>query len=96
MIENLAAEAGKDLDPFDLILHVACDQKPLTRKERAEKVRKRNYFAKYGDAARAVLQALLDKYQDEGIIDLDDPKILQIAPVSQMGTPVQLVKGFGS
>lgn len=61
VIENLAAEVGKDFDPFDLILHVVYDQKPLTRRERAEKVRKRNHFAKYGDAARAVLQALLDK-----------------------------------
>ena len=96
LIENLAAEVGKDLDPFDLILHVAYDQKPLTRKERAEKVRKRNYFAKYGDAARAVLQALLDKYQDEGVIDLDDPKVLNVAPFTGMGTPMQLVKQFGS
>ena len=96
LIDNLAAEVGKDFDPFDLILHVAYDQKPLTRKERAEKVRKRNYFAKYGDAARAVLQALLDKYQDEGVIDLDDPKVLKVAPFTGMGTPVQLVKQFGS
>ena len=71
VIENLAAEVGKDFDPFDLILHVAYDQKPLTRRERAEKVRKRNYFAKYGDAARAVLQALRDKYQDEEVINMD-------------------------
>ena len=96
LVDNLAAEVGKDLDPFDLILHVAYDQKPLTRKERAEKVRKRNYFAKYGDAARAVLQALLDKYQDEGVIDLDDPKVLNVAPFTGMGTPMQLVKQFGS
>jgi type I restriction enzyme R subunit len=96
VIENLAAEVGKDIDPFDLILHVAYDQRPLTRKERAEKVRKRNYFAKYGEAARAVLQALLDKYEDAGVIDLDDPKVLSIAPFSQMGTPTQIVKQFGS
>jgi type I restriction enzyme R subunit len=96
VIENLADEVGKDVDPFDLILHVAYDQRPLTRKERAEKVRKRNYFAKYGEMARAVLQALLDKYQDEGVIDLDDPKVLSIAPLSQMGTPTQIVKQFGS
>ena len=56
LVDKLAEEVGKDFDPFDLILHVAYDQKPLTRKERAEKVRKRNYFAKYGDAARAVLR----------------------------------------
>jgi type I restriction enzyme R subunit len=83
------------LDPFDLILHIAYDQRPLTRKERAEKVRKRNYFAKYGDVARAVLQGLLDKYQDEGVIDLDDPNVLRIAPFAQIGTPVQLVRAFG-
>jgi type I restriction enzyme, R subunit len=96
VIENLAAEVGKDFDPFDLILHVAYGQKPLTRRERAEKVRKRNYFAKYGDAARAVLQALLDKYQDEGVINMDDPRVLRVAPFSAMGTPMQLVKQFGS
>ena len=96
MIENLAADVGKDFDPFDLILHVAYDQKPLTRRERAEKVRKRNYFGKYGDAARAVLDALLKKYQDEGIIDLDDPKVLNVAPFTGMGTPMQLVRQFGS
>jgi len=99
LIDKLAEEVGpggKDLDPFDLILHVAYDQKPLTRKERAEKVRKRNVFAKYGDVARAVLQALLEKYQDEGVVDLDDPKVLKVAPFTRMGTPVQLVKAFGS
>lgn len=96
ILKNLAAEVGKDLDPFDLILHVAYDQRPLTRKERAEKVRKRNYFAKYGDKARAVLQKLLDKYQDEGVIDLNDPKVLSIAPFTQIGTPMQIVREFGS
>ena len=96
ILKNLAAEVGKDLDPFDLILHVAYDQRPLTRKERAERVRKRNYFAKYGDTARAVLQKLLDKYQDEGVIDLNDPKVLHIAPFTQIGTPMQIVKEFGS
>jgi type I restriction enzyme R subunit len=95
-LKNLAAEVGKDLDPFDLILHVGYDQRPLTRKERAEKIRKRNYFAKYGQTARAVLEALLDKYQDEGVVDLNDPNVLRIAPLSSMGTPVQLVKQFGS
>ena len=62
---------GKDLDPFDLICHVAFDQPPLTRRERAENVRKRNYFTKYGEQARAVLDALLDKYADEGIADIE-------------------------
>ena len=96
ILDNLAAEVGKEFDPFDLILHIAYDQRPLTRRERADKVRKRNYFAKYGATARAVLEALLDKYRDEGVIDLDDPNVLRIAPFAQMGTPLQLVKQFGS
>ncbi|MGH6926054.1 MAG: EcoAI/FtnUII family type I restriction enzme subunit R [Propylenella sp.] len=96
LFENLAAEVGKDFDPFDLVLHAAWDQRPLTRKERAEKVRKRNYFAKYGETARAVLEGLLEKYQDEGVIDLSDPNVLRIAPFDRIGTPVQLVKQFGS
>lgn len=95
-LDNIAAEVGKGFDPFDLILHIAYDQRPLTRRERADKVRKRNYFARYGGTARAVLEALLDKYQDEGVIDLDEPNVLRIAPFAQMGTPVQLVKEFGS
>ncbi|MDB6109587.1 MAG: box helicase [Pedosphaera sp.] len=66
------------LDAFDLIAHIVFDQKPLTRKERADHVRKRNYFAKYGEQARAVLEALLEKYADHGITDLEDPKILEL------------------
>ena len=62
----LEQAVGRDYDPFDLILHVAYDQPPLTRKERAERVRKRNYFARYGGKARAVMEALLDKYADAG------------------------------
>ncbi len=96
ILKNLASEVGKDLDPFDLIMHVAYDQPPLTCKERAEKVRKRNYFTKYGDAARAVLEALLNKYQDDGVIDLGDPNVLKIAPFDKLGTPVQLVKEFSA
>lgn len=95
-LEPLADEVGKDLDPFDVICHVAFDQPPLTRKERAENVRKRDVFSKYGEKARAVLEALLQKYQDEGVIALDDPRLLQISPFSRMGTPLQLVKEFGS
>ncbi|MGE4056656.1 MAG: EcoAI/FtnUII family type I restriction enzme subunit R [Vicinamibacterales bacterium] len=95
LLEPLAEELGKDLDPFDLICHVAFDQPPLTRRDRAENVRKRDIFTKYGPQARAVLEALLDKYQDEGIIGLNDPKILKIPPIDHLGTPVQLVKEFG-
>ena len=79
-LEPLADEVGKDLDPFDLICHVAFDQPALTRRERADNVRKRDVFTKYGPQARAVLEALLQKYQDQGVIDLGDPRILQIPP----------------
>jgi type I restriction enzyme, R subunit len=95
-LDPLAEEIGKDLDPFDLICHVAFDRPPLTRRERAENVRKRDVFTKYGPQARAVLEALLAKYQDEGVLNLDDPRVLQIAPFNSMGTPLQLVKQFGT
>jgi len=95
-LDPLAEEVGKDLDPFDLICHVAFDCPPLTRRERAENVRKRDVFTKYGPQARAVLDALLMKYQDEGILNLDDPRILQISPFDAMGTPLQLIKQFGT
>jgi type I restriction enzyme R subunit len=92
----LAAEVNKDLDPFDLICHVAFDAPPLTRRERADRVRKRDVFTKYGPTARKVLEALLQKYQDEGVLAIDDPRILQIAPFDSMGTPIQLIREFGS
>lgn len=94
-LEPLADEVGTDLDPFDLICHVAFDAKPLTRRERAENVRKRDIFASYGDQARAVLEALLDKYADDGMLDIDDPKVFQIQPFTSLGTPTQLVGLFG-
>lgn len=95
-LEPLMEEVNKDLDPFDLICHVAFDRPPLTRRERAENVRKRDVFTKYGPQAGAVLDALLQKYQDAGVLALDDPGILKIAPFSAMGTPVQLIKQFGT
>ena len=95
-LQPLADEVGADLDPFDLICHVAFDAKPLTRRERADNVRKQDVFGKYGDQARAVLEALLAKYADEGVLDIDDPGILRIAPLDRLGTPVQLVNSFGS
>ncbi len=95
-LELLAEEAGKDLDPFDLICHIAFDQPAFTRRERADNVRKRDVFTKYGEQARAVLEALLQKYQDQGVLNLDDPKVLQIPPISAMGTPLQLIKQFGT
>ncbi|WP_337175655.1 DEAD/DEAH box helicase family protein [Paludisphaera sp.] len=95
-LDAVAEELGKDLDPFDLICHVAFDRPPLTRRERAENVRKRDVFTRYGDQARAVLEALLRKYQDEGANKLDDPRILQVPPFDKMGTPLQLIRQFGS
>ena len=94
-LEALAQESGKDLDPFDLICHVVYDQPALTRRERADQVRKRDVFTKYGQQASAVLEALLQKYQDEGVTDLDNPRILQVTPFDAMGTPVQLIREFG-
>lgn len=94
-LDAVADELGKNLDPFDLICHVAFDKKPLTRRERAENVTKRDVFTKYGPQARAVLDALLEKYRDEGVLNLDDTNVLRIAPFSAMGTPLQLIKAFG-
>ncbi|MCA9473900.1 MAG: DEAD/DEAH box helicase family protein [Nitrospira sp.] len=91
VLENLAAEIGKDYGDFDLICHIAYDQPPLTRKERANKVKKRNYFNKYGEQARAVLTALLDKYADEGLSTLENPKVLRLPPFKAMGTPVEII-----
>ena len=94
-LDPILDELGKDLDPFDLICHVAFDAKPLTRKERAENVKKRDVFAQHGDQARAVLDALLAKYADEGVLNLDDTNVLKIPPLDRIGTPVELVNAFG-
>lgn len=95
LLDPLAEEVGKDFDPFDLICHIAFDQPPLTRRERAQNVRKCDIFTKYGEQARAVLEALLRKYQDEGVISLDDPRILKVPPFSTMGAPLELLNAFG-
>ena len=94
-LNAIAKELNKDLDPFDLICHVAFDARPLTRRERAANVKKRDVFHKYGDKARAVLDALLAKYADEGVVNLDDVTVLRIPPLTELGTPVQLLKAFG-
>ena len=91
----IVQELGKDLDPFDLICHVAFDAKALTRRERAENVKKRDVFTKYGGQARAVLGALLDKYADDGMLNIDDANVLRIPPLDSLGTPVELVSAFG-
>ncbi|MEO1678261.1 MAG: DEAD/DEAH box helicase family protein [Pseudomonadota bacterium] len=94
-LDPIVEELGRDLDPFDLICHVAFDAKPLTRRERAENVKKRDTFTKYGPQARAVLDALLAKYADEGVLNLDDANVLRIAPFSTIGTPIELIRAFG-
>jgi type I restriction enzyme R subunit len=94
-LDAIADELGKNLDPFDLICHVAFDQKPLTRRERADNVKKRDVFTKYGPQARAVLDALLEKYRDEGVLNLDDANVLRVTPFTAMGSVVQLINAFG-
>ncbi|MBA3016525.1 MAG: DEAD/DEAH box helicase family protein [Proteobacteria bacterium] len=92
-----AVPDGDKIDAFDLVAHIAFDQPPLTRRERANKVKKRNYFGKYGDEARAVLEALLEKYADHGITNIEDAKILELPPFSELGTKTQIRRGvFGS
>jgi type I restriction enzyme R subunit len=93
--ESLAQEVGRDCDPFDLICHIVWDVPPLTRQERAREVKKRNYFAKYGDRAQRVMAALLEKYADEGIEAVEELQILRIAPFNQFGTPMEIAKLFG-
>ena len=94
ILDNLAQEVGKDYGDFDLICHIAWGQPPLTRKERANNVKKRNYFTKYGEQARAVLTALLDKYADDGIGSLENAKVLRLDPFKTMGTPVEIINNI--
>jgi type I restriction enzyme R subunit len=94
-LDELADQVGRDYDPFDLICHVAFDQPPLTRQERAAKVQKRHVFAKYGHRARAVLDALLQKYADTGLRSLESPEILKVDPLTAFGTPVEIINLFG-
>ena len=93
-LDIIAEELGRDLDPFDLICHVAFDAKPLTRREHADNARKRDVFNKCGEQARAVLDALLTKYADQGVFNLDDASVLRIPPLTELGTPVQLINAF--
>ena len=92
-----AVANGSELDVFDLVAHVAFDQKPLTRRERANNVKKRDVFGKYGEKARAVLEALLDKFADHGVQDIEDAKVLELPPFDQFGSKTQIRRGiFGS
>ncbi len=93
--EALRERVGRDMDAFDLICHVVYGQPPLTRRERAESVKKRDVFTRYGEQARAVLDALLDKYADEGLASVEDLGVLRVQPLSDLGTPMELVRHFG-
>lgn len=96
MIEALQEAVDRDVDLFDLICHVAFDQPPLTRKERANNVKKRNYFTKYGEQARRVLETLLDKYTDEGVTNLESLEVLKVKPLADYGSPMEIINEFGN
>lgn len=85
----------EDVDDFDFICHIAYGKKPLTRKERAENVKKRDVFNRYGAEARKVLEALLDKYANDGISQLENRMVLKLDPFRQMGSPANIAKLFG-
>ena len=95
IFEELKDEIKNDLDIFDLICHIAWDAPALTRKERAENVRKRNYWTKYGEKARNVLNAILDKYAETGIEAIEDMKVLTVPPITDIGTPKEIIDFFG-
>lgn len=95
LLDALAEEVGREYDAFDLICHVAFDQPPKTRRERAEQVRGTDYFSKYGDKARTVLESLLQKYAEDGVQGIEDIRVLNLKPISDAGTPVEIVSEFG-
>lgn len=92
---SLEEIVGQEFDPFDLICHVAYDEPPLTRKQRAAKVRADNYFTRYGEQARTVMEALLDQYADQGIEAIESPEVFKVAPFTRLGTPVEIIQAFG-
>ncbi|MDN3523078.1 EcoAI/FtnUII family type I restriction enzme subunit R [Halomonas ramblicola] len=95
LIKDMGKTLGDEPDPFDVICHIAFDRPPLTRRERAEQVRKRDIFTRYEGQARQVLESLVDKYADAGIAPIEDPKVLTLAPFDRLGAPMELVKAFG-
>lgn len=96
LLEAVREELDKtELDDFDLICHLAYDKPPLTKKERAENVKKRHYLYKYSDVAQQVIEALLDKYADDGIKEIEDTKVLQLKEFAKIGSPMKIVKAFG-
>ena len=95
LFEELKVDIGKDMDIFDLICHIAFDKPPLTRKERANSVQKRDYFNKYEGKAKEILKALLEKYSDEGIETIETIEVLKLPEFSSFGTAIEIVNTFG-
>jgi type I restriction enzyme R subunit len=93
--QTVSQKLGYELDPFDLICHIVFDQPPLSRKERADNVKKRDYFSQYQGAAKQVLEALLDKYADVGIEEIEKTEVITQIPFSNMGTAIELLTAFG-
>jgi len=96
LVDELQEAVNKDLDLFDIICHVAFDKPPLTRRERAENVKKRNYFTKYGEQTRIVLEKLLEKYASEGIENLESMEVLKVPPFDEIGSVTQIIGLFGN
>jgi type I restriction enzyme R subunit len=95
LAEELASTGLTNLDPFDLLLHVAYNMPPLTRRERASRVKKRNVFTQYGPVARKVIDALLDKYADEGIATIEADTVFNVQPFTDIGRPAEIIRSFG-
>ncbi|WP_196596022.1 EcoAI/FtnUII family type I restriction enzme subunit R [Pectinatus frisingensis] len=96
LLDELHKESGKEcIDDFDLIMHIAFDQKPLTKQERVNNVKKRGYLYKYSDVCQKVLTALLDKYMDEGIFEIEDTRVLDNSPFKEFGSPMKIADLFG-
>jgi type I restriction enzyme R subunit len=96
LVDELQEAVNKELDLFDIICHIAFDKPPLTRRERADNVKKRNYFTKYGDQARSVLEKLLEKYATEGIENLESMEVLKVPPFDEFGSVTQIISLFGN
>lgn len=96
LVDALRNAVNREVDLFDLVCHVAFEQPPLTRKERANNVKKRDYFTKYGTEARKVLESLLDKYADEGITNIESMDVLKVKPLTDLGSPIEIIDQFGS
>ena len=95
-LEQLKQDQGmSDVDDFDFICHVAYDQKPLTRRERANNVKKRDFLSKYSGVAREILEALLQRYMDNSVYDIENTSVLKLDPFSKFGTPAKIIKLFG-